>query len=283
MTGSVNAPRWVRAGSFRTRYFEWGRHDAPTVLLLHDGAWGGSAPVTWGATAELLARDFRVIAPDMLGFGGSDKAVFLGESPYGFRIRHIRELLRSVCIDGPVHVVGNSFGGSVALRAAAELSGDEIRSVTSINGSGGPWRTNLALTELSHWDGTDADMARIVRLLIDEGPWFDAHVKLRAEEARDKGHYRAVKAATVPLPEGLLTPNEVDDWPTGLAEREFPILLVAGTRDRLLEQGWMAKVQSAEPTCSTVELDCKHAPNVDRVSVLMDAIHPFLNRAQSRL
>lgn len=279
MTGNLEAPRWVRVGSFRTRYFEWGVPDAPTVLLLHDGAWGGSAPVTWGRVACSLARDFRVIAPDMLGFGGSDKAVFLGESPYGFRIQHILELLRCLCVEVPVHVVGNSFGGSVALRAAAEFSGDEIRSVTSINGSGGPWRTDHALTELSHWDGTDADMARIVRLLIDEGPWFDSHVKLRAEEARNKGHYRAVKAPTVPLPEELSTPDETDDWPGGLADREFPILLVAGSRDRLLERNWTARVQAGEPACSIVKMDCKHAPNIDQPSALMDVIHPFLKQA----
>ena len=275
--GDVTA-RWVHTGAFRTRYFEWGRRGRPPVVLLHDGAWGGSALVTWGALAESLSEDFWVVAPDMLGYGGSDKAVFLGESPYGFRIRHVADVLRRLCVDQPVHLVGNSFGGSVALRAAVDSSSTQIRSVTSVTGSGGPWRTTLALSELSHWDGTDGDMARIVSLLVDDGPWFDSHVKLRAEEARSAGHFRALKAPSIPLPDQLHTTTD-DDWPSGLSACAAPVLLVGGSRDPLLEPNWMSRVQAGARNCSTVELDCKHAPNIDKVAELLDVLVPFLRAA----
>jgi pimeloyl-ACP methyl ester carboxylesterase len=278
MTDGDVVARWVHTGTFRTRYFEWGRRGRPPVVLLHDGAWGGSALVTWGAVAESLSEDFWVIAPDMLGYGGSDKAVFLGESPYGFRIRHIFDVLRCLCVSQPVHLVGNSFGGSVALRAAADRPSSQIRSVTSVNGSGGPWRTTLALSELSHWDGTDADMARIASLLVDDGPWFDAHVKLRAEEARSTGHYRALKAPSIPLPDQLHTTTD-DDWPSGLSTCTAPLLLVGGSRDLLLEPTWVSNVRAGSPNCSTVELDCKHAPNIDKVPELLDVMMPFLQTA----
>ncbi|MGX1163663.1 pimeloyl-ACP methyl ester carboxylesterase [Arthrobacter sp. SLBN-100] len=283
MTAPPLEEKWAFAGSFRTRYFEGGRYDAPVLVLLHDGAWGGSAPVTWGALAPLLTQDYRVIAPDLLGFGGTDKAVFLSESPYDFRIRHIFDLLKALDVKGPIHLMGNSFGGSLALRAAAQQSQSnaeifQIRSVVSVNGSGGPWRTDLALSELGRWDGTKNDLSRIVSLLIDDGPHFAAQVDLRVAEAQKNGHYRAVKAATIPLPETLRVPRSDEEWPSALSNSTTPILLIGGSRDPLLKPEWMQKIKSAVPNCESSELDCKHAPNIDHVDELMAVITPFLSQ-----
>ncbi len=41
-------------------------------MLLHSGEFGGSAELCWEFSIGPLARDFRVIAPDWLGFGGTD-------------------------------------------------------------------------------------------------------------------------------------------------------------------------------------------------------------------
>lgn len=286
MTSPLLEEKWAVAGSFRTRYFEGGPLDAPVLVLLHDGAWGGSAAVTWGAMAPLLAEHYRVIAPDLLGFGGTDKAVFLGESPYDFRLRHIFDLLKTLAVEGPVHLMGNSFGGSLALRAAAGWSGSndeeiQLRSVVSVNGSGGPWRTDLALDELGRWDGTENDLSRIVSLLIDDGPHFSSHLAIRAAEARKNGHYRAVKAPAIPLPETLRVPRVDDNWPNDLKHSSTPILLVGGSRDPLLNPDWMQNIRSAAPNCETVEIDCKHAPNIDHIAELMQAVTPFLSRHES--
>jgi pimeloyl-ACP methyl ester carboxylesterase len=42
-------------------------------VLLHFGEFGGSAELCWEFNIGPLAGDFRVIAPDWLGFGGTDK------------------------------------------------------------------------------------------------------------------------------------------------------------------------------------------------------------------
>ena len=71
----------AEAGSFRIRYLEKvAQAGAPVIVLLHDGAWGASADVTWDRTLSFIPDDLRVIAPDLLGFGGSDKVVFLDRS-----------------------------------------------------------------------------------------------------------------------------------------------------------------------------------------------------------
>jgi pimeloyl-ACP methyl ester carboxylesterase len=56
-----------------------------------------------------LAADFRVYAPDLLGFGRSDKVVFLDRAPYAPCVQQIADFCRAVGIER-AHFVGTSFG-----------------------------------------------------------------------------------------------------------------------------------------------------------------------------
>ena len=81
-----------------------------TVLLVHSG---GFTSRQWRKLGETLAIDHRVIAPDLLGYGAS------GPWPDGqpFHFRQDMEFLLSL-IDEPVHLVGHSYGGFLALQLA---------------------------------------------------------------------------------------------------------------------------------------------------------------------
>ena len=86
-----------------------------TVLLLHGSGPGVSAWANWRLTIPALAQHFRVVAPDIVGFGYSD----LPAGPYTPRrwLNHVRGVLDVLGVDR-VHVMGNSFGGSLALGLA---------------------------------------------------------------------------------------------------------------------------------------------------------------------
>ncbi|QTJ66828.1 alpha/beta fold hydrolase [Rhodococcus sp. ZPP] len=109
-----------------TRAYEVGGHtlnvvDAgagPAIVLLHGAAPGASAAGTWTSLAPLLARSHRVIAPDFLGFGGSDKP--LGQ-PYGVDLwtRQTLALADTLGLE-QFSVIGNSLGGRVALQLALD-------------------------------------------------------------------------------------------------------------------------------------------------------------------
>ena len=80
---------------------------SPPVLLLH-GSGPGTTAAGWAPLIEALARGFRVIAPDLPGFGGARRPA---------PIEHVG---RSVLApDEPCAVVGNSAGGALALRSRA--------------------------------------------------------------------------------------------------------------------------------------------------------------------
>lgn len=254
--------QYLVCGGYRTRIVTAGDPNAPAVLLLHDGAWGASADATWHRVIPLLAADRYVIAPDMLGYGGSDKVVFLDRSSHSFRIDHLTAVLEALHVEGSIDVVGNSFGGAVALRALAVDGAFPIRSAVSIAGSGGPWRTATAAAELPHWDGTREDLSRIAHLLLDETDHFDEVVDRRMHWATQPGHARSVMAPTLPIPDSLRV--RVDDpWPEQIRGISTPVLLVRCRRDELLEPEWAASVAAVLPRVFVVNIDHKHSPNVD--------------------
>jgi pimeloyl-ACP methyl ester carboxylesterase len=91
------------------------RGEGPPVLLIHGF---GTNTFTWRHVAPDLARDHRVIAVDLKGFGQSDK-------PFDERYsaQDQAELLTQLILDRDLKdltIVGHSYGGGVALLLALE-------------------------------------------------------------------------------------------------------------------------------------------------------------------
>jgi 4,5:9,10-diseco-3-hydroxy-5,9,17-trioxoandrosta-1(10),2-diene-4-oate hydrolase len=84
------------------------------LVLLHGGGPGASGVSNYSRNIEPLARHFRVIIPDMPGYGRSAKGVDRSD-PFGYLADHIRGMLDELGI-GRAHLVGNSYGGACALR-----------------------------------------------------------------------------------------------------------------------------------------------------------------------
>lgn len=270
--------RRLRLGGTVTRYLESGDGHAPVVLLLHDGAWGGASDVTWAGCIPDLARDHRVLAPDFLGFGGSDKVTFFDRSSYAPRIDQLHALLTALDVTAPVHVVGSSFGGSVALRLL-ESETFPLASVTSIGGSGGLWKTEVMGRELGRWDGTRGDLARVLEFLMDRGSGFDAQLDVRERWAREPGHYRSLASAAMPMPEAVRS-GVSDAWPHSLDGALTPTLLMAGARDELFEPEWPEHIAEHLADVTIRRLDTKHSPNLDHPDGVVAVLREFLGAVE---
>jgi 2-hydroxymuconate-semialdehyde hydrolase len=104
----------VVAGGIRTNCHDLGK--GPAVLMLHGSGPGVSAYANWRLVMPELCRQFRILAPDLVGFGFSDR-------PAGIRydmktwVDQAVGVLDALKID-KAHLVGNSFGGALALALA---------------------------------------------------------------------------------------------------------------------------------------------------------------------
>ncbi|QZA08874.1 alpha/beta fold hydrolase [Mycolicibacter heraklionensis] len=90
----------------------------PAVVLLHGGGPGASGVSNYSRNIDALAQHFRVIVPDMPGYGRSAKYVDQAD-PFGYLATAILGLLDELGVD-TAHLVGNSYGGSCALRLALD-------------------------------------------------------------------------------------------------------------------------------------------------------------------
>ncbi len=90
----------------------------PAVVMLHGGGPGASGVSNYSRNIDALAQQFRIIVPDMPGYGRSAKGVDQSD-PFGYLADMIRGLLDELGVD-TAHLVGNSYGGSAALRLALD-------------------------------------------------------------------------------------------------------------------------------------------------------------------
>jgi 4,5:9,10-diseco-3-hydroxy-5,9,17-trioxoandrosta-1(10),2-diene-4-oate hydrolase len=88
------------------------------VVMLHGGGPGASGVSNYSRNIDALAQHFRVIVPDMPGYGRSAKGVDQSD-PFGYLADMIRALLDELSI-GTASLVGNSYGGAAALRLALD-------------------------------------------------------------------------------------------------------------------------------------------------------------------
>jgi pimeloyl-ACP methyl ester carboxylesterase len=264
--------------ALETRYLTGGPESAPTIVFLHDGAWGASADVSWSGVLPLAAESFHVVAPDLLGFGGTAKAIRLDQSPFGFRFRHVLALLDQLDITQPVHVIGNSFGGSLALRALADPDlAPRLASVTTISGTGGPWRTE-ASAQLAPFDGTESDIRRIVGLLCGDFGSLEEQVRARYRWASAPGHYTGMMAIHQTVPEPLRAEHPADPYPALLAGVATPVLLVECLDDPLVQAGWTSHMTAVLPQAEVVELPYKHSPNISHPEQTWTVLADFVER-----
>lgn len=104
----------VDAGGIATNYHDEGT-GAP-VILIHGSGPGVTAWANWRGVIPELSKTFRVVAPDILGFGFTERPDGV---QYGMEVwtRHLVDFLDALELDR-VSIVGNSFGGALALSIA---------------------------------------------------------------------------------------------------------------------------------------------------------------------
>jgi pimeloyl-ACP methyl ester carboxylesterase len=102
------------AGGIKTNYLEAG--EGPPVVLIHGSGPGVTAYANWRLVIPELSRRFRVLAPDLVGFGFTDRLedVEFSLTTWADQVLALMDILDLE----RVSLVGNSFGGSIALRLA---------------------------------------------------------------------------------------------------------------------------------------------------------------------
>jgi haloalkane dehalogenase len=124
--------RYADAGGLRLAYVTAGPPDGEPVLLLHgEPSWSF---LYRKVLPVLAAAGLRAIAPDLAGFGRSDKPADLGDHSYARHVEWIRALAFDRLDLRGVTLVGQDWGGLIGLRLVAEHPGRFARVVAANTG-----------------------------------------------------------------------------------------------------------------------------------------------------
>jgi 2-hydroxymuconate-semialdehyde hydrolase len=104
----------IEAGGYATNYHDIG--SGPAVVFVHGSGPGVSAWANWRLAIPDVSQKLRVIAPDMVGFGFSDRPDGVDYSMETW-VAQLIGLLDALKIE-KTHLVGNSFGAALSLQVA---------------------------------------------------------------------------------------------------------------------------------------------------------------------
>jgi haloalkane dehalogenase len=105
-------------GRLRMGYVQAGPAEGPVVLLLHgEPSWSFLYRTM---LPMLAAAGFRAVAPDLVGFGRSDKPAEVTDHSYARHVEWVRSLAFDTLGLTGVTLVGQDWGGLIGLRLVAE-------------------------------------------------------------------------------------------------------------------------------------------------------------------
>ena len=219
----------ITAAGIRTNYHDSGGAGAP-VLLIHGSGPGVSAWANWRLVMPALAQQARVIAPDMVGFGYTER-------PQGFVynmdawVRQAVGLLDALGIER-TDLVGNSFGGGLSL-ALAIAHPERVRRLVLMGSAGVSFPLTEGLDAVWGYTPSVENMRAIMDYFaFDQGLMSDDLARLRFEASIRPGFQESF-AAMFPAPR--------QRWIEALASAEADIralphqaLVIHGREDRVI-------------------------------------------------
>lgn len=275
------AEKFVKTSLGTVHVRDSGPVDGPVVLLAHGGVIGGYAFDDW--RKPIAAAGFRVIVPDFLGYGYSERP----QIPYSkdFYVTQIDEILDQLKIDKPVNIIGASQGGGIVVAYAARHS-DRINSIGLMapNGGGDPHVTNpvLLMPVIGDW------VFRVVgptvfRNMMSEAnknsPRHDALLEWMDEQSR----YRGFGDGVLNSVRNTVTSKTLTWQPDALqaiGNSKRPVLAIWGTKDVVVPYVQSREFQKRIPQLQLVSLKDKgHAITFGRAETVIATIIPFLKSA----
>ena len=120
-------------GAYRIHWAETGEGDE-AVALLH-GLSGSSR--WWARNIGALCPRYRVLVPDVIGFGRSRLGGRLGRLPDVAGVAQVLGEWLSFAAEGPAHLVGHSMGGQLSIHLGAH-AGERIKRLVLVDSAGLP-------------------------------------------------------------------------------------------------------------------------------------------------
>jgi len=265
--------RNILVGDIRTHFLEAGT--GPDLVLLHGGEYGASAEITWRYNIDALARRFHVVAPDILGWGQTDKLYSFSDAA-GLRIRHMQRFLETLGI-GKAYFVGNSAGGGLVLRASVRQPAPlQILKMVTICGNASVFKTN-SQADLENYTPSLENMKKIVALLYHDAKWqSEENIRERYESSIIPGAWETLSAARLRSPAHQVR-SITEEFVKQLSQLKTPLMIMSCDHDPLNQSDWDVNFQKIVPGSQVHRFkNSAHEPQIEETEEFDRVLTEFL-------
>jgi pimeloyl-ACP methyl ester carboxylesterase len=270
--------RYIKIGNINTRY--WAEGDKGSNVILIHGL-GASADI-WMHNISALAKTQRVYAPDLVGFGRSDKP----DVKYlpSYMAAFINDFMTTLNIENAC-LVGMSLGGGVALEYQLQFPGKAQKLVLVDSAGLGrevPLAMRLATVPLMGelmLSPSRAGMAFVLKQLVYDpavitDDLIDLYFGLNFSQGAAKTLISVLRACATM--HGA-RPDVLDPIINNLDNIKIPTLIIWGREDRLFPVGHACFAREKIPDSYLYIFDqCGHMPNFERPDAFNSLVLNFL-------
>ena len=220
--------RTVDVDGIATNYHDAG--DGSPALFIHGSGPGVSAWANWRLNLPAISRGARCVAPDIVGFGYTP-------APEGFEfsmerwVEHLAGFVRALDL-GPVAIVGNSFGGALALAYAIRYP-ESVRGLVLMGSVGVDFELTDGLDAVWGYEPSVANMKRLLGVFgHDESFMTDELAELRYRASVRPGVQESFSAMFPEPRQASIRAMRSDE--ADIRAIDVPALVVHGREDKVI-------------------------------------------------
>jgi pimeloyl-ACP methyl ester carboxylesterase len=262
----------AEANGIRTNYLESGSGDQ-TVVLIHGSGPGVTSYANWRLVIPSLAEHFRVIAPDMVGFGFSDRPedVNYGLDTWADQTVGLMDALGI----SKAHLVGNSFGGGIALRIATQHP-DRVGKLVLMGSMGVPFKITEGLERVWGYEPSVENMREVLHTFVHNQERIDDELARSRYEGSIQPGFQEAFSAMFPAPRQrwVEAMTVADD---DLKQLAHPTLIVHGREDAVIPVSNSYYLEGILPNADlSVYANCGHWSMIERNADFNRQVRDFL-------
>lgn len=283
----MNAPhnpevaRSIRTGSFHTNCHDLGasKPGQPPVLFIHGSGPGVSAWANWRLALPVIAGDRRVLAPDMVGFGYTDRPAHIAYTMDTW-VQQALDLLDALELP-QVDLVGNSFGGALALALAIRAP-ERVRRLVLMGSVGVPFPITPGLDAVWGYQPSLANMKALLDIFAHSRKLVTDELAQMRYEASIRPGFQESFSAMFPAPR--------QRWVDAMTSEEAAIralphetLIVHGREDQVIPLGNSLTLGQWIPNSQLhVFGHCGHWTQIEHAARFARLVGDFLNEADAQ-
>jgi len=263
----------IQTGAFTTNYHDLGQGDP--IVFLHGSGPGVSAWANWNKLFPIMKDHFRLVAPDMAGFGFTDR---VPGAVYNMNnwVQQVIDLFDALKIE-KANLVGNSFGGALALSLAVKYP-NRVNKLVLMGSMGVSFPITYGLNKVWGYEPSEANMEELLEIFTYDHSFATPElIKSRYESSIIPG-FQETFSSLFPEPRQ----NGIESMAGAQAYiRNIPheTLIIHGREDRVIPmENSLKLLQLIDNAQLHIFGHCGHWTQIEHTAEFADLITGFFKR-----